>query len=351
VNSKSLGLEQGALSKKRNCEMNFFVLPLSKGGTVLAFSVSHFLTKEDDMASRDPLRGYFKILQRIKDATIAVAHNYRTGLYIWGRHGTGKTWTARTTLEEEDPDSIYLSGHVDPEDFFQTLKEYPDGHILLDDTSSLFSTKTGKQLAAAALGKQGKSNVRLVKRKGKKVLFSGGVIIISNLDPRTDAVMKAVLDRCKVIQVNPSDDTIAAFIRHLADQGHERIAPEHCREIADWYLSCCTKYDVRPSLRGYADNATAEFRLAASGLVRTDWHNSVEDEVAQQAGKGKHPELKVLSRAQRSERDLRTALEIYRTFPDRTHRIQQWKQRAKRSQPAFYRRITELRQVGILPPE
>jgi hypothetical protein len=45
----------------------------------------------------------------------------------------------------------------------------------------------------------------------------------------------------------------------------------------------------------------------------------------------------------------RIALDIYQSFASRTERIEAWQNRTGKSQPAYYRRISELKKLSLLP--
>ncbi len=321
-----------------------------------------FAEKAATAEERDALKFYQDNLQKIEDNVALVMGGYRTGMYLWGRHGTGKSWTVKHTMLKHDPDTVYLTGHCDPDGFFAALQANPAGHICLDDTSSLFSTKTGKQLAAAALGKQGDdTNERKVKRKGNIACFSGGVVIISNLNPKTDPVMKAVIDRCACIRFQPSKEKVSAFIRYLAKKGKPDCPPARCVEVAEWYLEMCRKYDVEPSVRGALDNSVGTYKGWVDKKIKTHWKDMIEAQVSEQSDKGHgFAEQEVLGRAEQTDKELEIALKIYQSFPAsmpdfRARRLAEWKKRTATeekpeglSSQAMYRKFKMLEKEGLI---
>lgn len=122
-------------------------------------------------------------LALVRDRVRGVAKQGQAGFYLYGRAGTSKTYTVRTTLEELGVKYQYQNGHITPIGLFETLEEHPDGIIVLDDVSEIFKQPTAKSILLAALGSQpnGVREIRY-KRQGvtAKVRFSGGVIAISN---------------------------------------------------------------------------------------------------------------------------------------------------------------------------
>jgi hypothetical protein len=326
--------------------------------------IAEAIAIRDDRAA---LEFYMKHLKIMEDATRAVMGGHRTSLYLYGRPGTGKTFTIRKTMLECDPNSIYLSGHVDPEKFFETLAAYPKGYILLDDTTSLFSTKYGKQLATSALGKQDEGMVRKVDRPGHPpCFFSGGVIIISNTHPKKIKEFGAVLSRLFLLTFNPRDSHVRAFIRFLASKGKKgedrdgkpwKLTPKETMEVCDHYLACCKKHDKEITVRGAMDNSTGMYRAWKLGDVETHWRDMIEIEVSQQEEETKHPPQELITRMDKTDMKCEIALEIFRSFDDKKQRVVEWKKRTVTdefpeglAQPTYYRMIAKLRQRGILPP-
>lgn len=56
-----------------------------------------------------------------------------------------------------------------------------------------------------------------------------------------------------------------------------------------------------------------------------------------------------MSREEQVEAERRIALDIGLSFETRAERREQWKDRTGTSEPAFYRRVGELRKAGRLP--
>jgi hypothetical protein len=71
----------------------------------------------------------------VRDRVRGVARRHCTGFYLFGRPGTSKTHTVRTTLDELNIPYEYHSGHLTPLGLFDLLAEHHDSVIVLDDVS------------------------------------------------------------------------------------------------------------------------------------------------------------------------------------------------------------------------
>ena len=93
-------------------------------------------------------------LALVRDRVRGVAKQGQAGFYLYGRAGTSKTYTVRTTLDELGVKYQYQNGHITPLGLFETFEEYPDGIIVLDDVSEIFKQPSAKGILLAALGSQ-----------------------------------------------------------------------------------------------------------------------------------------------------------------------------------------------------
>ena len=102
-----------------------------------------------DNAHFDSLTTQLKI---VKDRVRGVVHRKHTGLYLYGRAGTGKTYTVRSLLDRLAVNHTYSSGHLTPIGLFDLIQANQDRVIVLDDVSSIFNQPIALQLLLAALG-------------------------------------------------------------------------------------------------------------------------------------------------------------------------------------------------------
>jgi hypothetical protein len=303
--------------------------------------------------------GHYDELMRqikvVKDRVRGVVHGKCNGMYLHGRSGTSKTYTVCTTLETLAVSYAYSNGHLTPIGLFDLISENRDRVIVLDDVSSLFNQPIALQLLLAALGNRhdgtGVRYVRYKTARGDEIVdFTGGIICISNLalQGHHAEILRALNDRVYVISYEPSDEQILALLEHLASQGIDGIPPQECQMVCNFLVTQCRELSIKPSVRLFVDKAMKDYQLHQMGHTETHWQDLVLSNLKQQLIELRHP-TNDLSRTEQTEAERRIALSIYLSFQTKDERIEQWRARTGKSQPAFYRRIKELKELGRLP--
>ena len=75
------------------------------------------------------------------------------------------------------------------------------------------------------------------KDKDLSVPFSGAIVAISNVPMRCDPLARALGSRIVFLEHEPTDDEVAAFIRHLAAKGFMDLNADECAEVAEFIIS------------------------------------------------------------------------------------------------------------------
>jgi hypothetical protein len=223
------------------------------------------------------LRSFKRKVQLIRDRVASVVHRYHTGTYLVGRPGSSKTHTIREELDQHGEPWVYQNARMTPMGLFEFIAEHPEHMIVLDDIASLFKNDQAVQILLAALdGKPGEPRIVTYKSKDAdlKVLFSGAVIAISNVPLRNDPLARALGSRIVVLEHEPSDDEIAAFIRKLATDGFEDLSADECVEAAEFIIAETREFDLRLDLR-HLTKAWQDFRQHKHGRSRTSWRDLV----------------------------------------------------------------------------
>ena len=186
----------------------------------------------------EPLSALECRIERIRDRVKSVAFEYHTACYLVGRPGTSKTHTVMDELkrlEQVGKPHAYRNARMTPMGLFDFIAEHPEHVIVLDDIGTLFKNDQAMQILMAATGGDpGKPRKVTYKSKDKQedVDFSGGIIAISNVALRHDPLARAFGSRVVVLEHEPTNEEIAAFMRHLAARGYEDMSPEECLEVA-----------------------------------------------------------------------------------------------------------------------
>ncbi len=226
---------------------------------------------------QDLLQSFERKQQLIRDRVASVVHRYHTAAYLVGRPGTSKTHTVREELERLEEPWVYQNARMTPMGLFGFIAEHPEHIIVLDDIASLFKNDQAVQILLAALdGKPGEPRVVTYKSADveQKVLFTGSVIAISNVPLRADPLARALGSRIVVLEHEPTDDEIAAFIRHLALDGFEDLSADECIKVAEFIISETREFDLRLDLR-HLTKAFQDFRQHKHGRSLTMWRDLV----------------------------------------------------------------------------
>ena len=149
----------------------------------------------------------------VRDYVRAVARQYATGLYLFGRPGTAKTHTVRAVLEQDIREPYtYQRGHLTPMGLFELIAEHPDDVIVLDDLTSVLDSDVALQILLSALehpapGDRTRSRVVKYRRQGReeRVAFRGGLICISNRELHDDEMLGAFKSRVHTLNYDPAD--------------------------------------------------------------------------------------------------------------------------------------------------
>ena len=286
----------------------------------------------------------------IRDRVRGVALRQLNGFYLYGRPGTSKTHTVRTTLDEMGTDFKYHSGHLTDLGLFELLSENHDQIILLDDVSSIFKQPKAMQILLAALGNQtSERGVRVVKYKrgggvDVPIRFTGGILAISNLELSTDPVLEALKSRVQYLKYDPTAQEIEALMQKIASKGWENTAgtmtPKECREVADFLIAESHRLKVRLDIRNLVDKAFPDFLLHRTRMAETHWKDLIRTTLEEQLVDLKHtPELDSRDATKRREQII--ARSISNEFPDRDSRRKKWEELTGKDERSFYRRLRE----------
>lgn len=226
---------------------------------------------------QDLLQSFEKKLQLIRDRVASVALNYQTGCYVVGRPGTSKTFTIKEELDRLEVLNIYKNARLTAWGLWEFMAQHPEHVIVLDDITSLFKSDQAMEIFLAALdGKPGQPRPVHYRSKDKNDVFdfSGAVIAISNVPLRADPLARALGSRIVMLEHEPSDGEIAAFMRHLATDGFQDLSGDECVEVAEFIISETREFNLRLDLR-HLTKAFQDFRQQKHGRSRTSWRDLV----------------------------------------------------------------------------
>ena len=276
-------------------------------------------------------------LQLIRDRVASVAHRYHTACYLVGRPGTSKTFTVRTELERLEEPWAYQNARMTPMGLFSFLADHPEHVIVLDDIGSLFKNDQAMQILLAALdGDPGQPRIVRYKSKDKEetINFTGTVIAISNVPLRCDPLARALGSRIVMLEHEPTDDEMAAFIRHLSADGANDLSPDECLEVAEFVISETRENDLRLDLR-HLRKGWQDYRQVKHKRAKTCWQDLVRTSLLKLAREMLMP----MSKAEDIEQQRLLVIELMERYPnDRQKQLAEW----PHSKSSFYQRKREV---------
>ena len=281
-------------------------------------------------------------LQIIRDRVNSVVHLYHTACYLVGRPGTSKTFSVKKELQRLDLPWAYRNARMTPMGMFDFIAEHPEHILVLDDIGTLFKNEQALQILLAALdGDPGKPRLVAYKSKDEdlKVWFSGGIIAISNVPLRHDPLARALGSRVTSLEHEPTDDEIAAYMRHLSFRGYKGLDAYECLEVAEFVIDDTRECDQRLDLR-HLTKAWDDFRQYKDGRAETHWEDLVRTSLQKLLTEVTVP----FSKKEEIERQREWARELVANFPgDSKRQLAEWKRLTGMGKSLFYARIREAR--------
>jgi hypothetical protein len=290
----------------------------------------------------------------VRDYVRAVARQYATGLYLFGRPGTAKTHTVRAVLEQEIREPyIYQRGHLTAVGLFELIAEHPDGVIVLDDLTAVLDSDVALQILLSALehpapGDRTRGRVVKYRRKGQedRVTFRGGIICISNRELHDGELLGAFKSRVHTLNYDPSDAQLGALMLGMAElgwphSGEPEIGPEEARLVAHFLIGEMLRLSCRFDLRLFVNKALPDFQQWKDDETESDWRDLVTASIEEHLVAVRHADGRA-SRAERKQEEHALLRDILRDHEDRQERVRVWTERMGKSERAFYRRLAEM---------
>ena len=289
----------------------------------------------------------------VRDYVRAVARQYATGLYLFGRPGTAKTHTVRAVLEQDIREPYtYQRGHLTPMGLFELIAEHPDDVIVLDDLTSVLDSDVALQILLSALehpapGDRTRSRVVKYRRQGReeRVAFRGGLICISNRELHDDEMLGAFKSRVHTLNYDPTDTQLGALMLDLAECGshigRSEVGPEEACLVAHFLIGEMLRLACRFDLRLFVNKALPDYQQWKDDETESDWRDLVTASIEEQLVAVRHADKRP-SRAERKQDEQAVLRDILQEHETREERVRAWSQRTGKSERAFYRRLAEM---------
>jgi len=270
-------------------ETEYGLFPVDPNATI--FECDELNVEPDDNPRRMDEDAHWATLSdkltEIRDAVYDVIRGRATGLYLFGRGGTSKTYTVEQTFALHAPQGyVYHNGGLTPQGFFELLEEngdnHADRHLIIDDVYESVASNRSRQYYLAALARPKgnmKRHISYTKQGVRKTaIFRKGIVLISNvgLEDHKSEVLRAMQDRVIVLEHDPTDAETWALIYHVA-KTPERV------EVADYLWDVCAELEVRPSIRLFVDKAIPLHESWSVGDSKKHWKDRLRSVVARRA--------------------------------------------------------------------
>jgi hypothetical protein len=279
---------------------------------------------------------------------IAVVVGETNAFFIWGPGGHGKSWLVRKALEQFMNRVRWTTTDVSAKGLFNLLKEFSTYIHVFEDMEKMYKQADCQAVLRAACGGQSIDERWVSWEKDGKYheepfQFAGGVIILSNEDPRGGSMkMGAIASRFAPQKWELTEAELAATMRDLAINTPCRhgYSVEERLEVAEFVIDEMTNRPakVKVDLRTFGEHALPAYDLwRREGL--SHWHDVVRAKIK---GEPRRNPADI-----ERERLMKAACEAHREGTNTEDRINRWKQKTGLGKSQFYEYLKMAKEAGM----
>lgn len=189
-----------------------------------------------------------KKLQVLRDACTGVGKGYKTGLFVHGPGGMGKSYTILRHLQLLGVPFRLFNSRMTGKGLFRALMHAPDMVHVLEDMERITKDADAQGVLRSALWAQpGHDRVvtwTTAKDGAEQFIFRGGLILISNRPLADLPELRALATRIEVYQMDVSEAEMIALMRNLAAEGFREqeklvMGSEECSVVTEHLLAEC----------------------------------------------------------------------------------------------------------------
>lgn len=304
----------------------------------------HPILSEEDQRH---LTDFDHLRDLLRERTRSVAYGYHTGCYVVGRPGSSKTYTVEEELKRAGVTHVVKNAKMTAPGLVKLLQDRPEGVVVLDDIPSMLTERPAQQILLAALGgtagRPRTISYTTAESDGRRAFeYSGGIIAISNVPLRHDPLANAVQSRVPLLEHEPTDEMLAAFMRFRAIQGPDDLMAEEALAVADFVIEESRACEYRLDLRSL-DKAWADYRFCRDGRGTCRWQELVRSSLKKTSATSSTGPV---TRRDTKDHHLRVAKELLDRYPgpnDKEARDREWADRTQRSPDTLYREWRKLK--------
>jgi hypothetical protein len=285
----------------------------------------------------------------VRDHATAVAKGFKTGLFLYGAGGVGKSYTVLRHLESLQAPHQLFNARMTAKGLFLSLYRAPDAVHVMEDMERLTKDADAQGVLRAALWAQ-PGHERVVTWTtatdgALRFTFRGGLILISNRPLADLPELRALATRIEVHRLEVSDAELIALMRDLARRGYRHfdktvIGPEECLQVTEHLLSECRTagcpLDLRLQQKSFQTYLQWEADWSAS-----HWHDLIAASVREATHHFRHESNTLPREARRAERR-NTLRAILKKTSDSGERERLYTEQTGASRADFFRRKREV---------
>jgi hypothetical protein len=290
----------------------------------------------------------------VRDRARGVALGYSAGFFLWGPGGVSKSYTVIQEMHRLQANFRLSNSRMTGRGLFDILAQYPDAIHVIEDNEQMMNDKNALGVLRSALWGQVREGGQGVQERwvtwtayriSKEIVFTGGIIVISNRSLLETPELQALKTRIPCMQLQPADNEVRALMRKIASQGfvhdHRAMDAQECQEVCDYVLaeslSLHRPLDIRLLIRSFCD-----YLQWQEGDAGCHWKDQVAAHVRERPI-AFQVEVNLGSRAACKARELNIVREISQKTTDREERKRLWKTATGKSEQTLYRRLADLR--------
>jgi hypothetical protein len=300
-------------------------------------------------SDRTALASHEKKMHLVRDHVTAVARGFKTGYYLYGTGGSGKSFTVLRHLESSDVPYQLYNSRMTAKGLFLTLQKAPDAIHVLEDMERLTKDPDAQGVLRSALWAQ-PGHDRVVTWTTAtdgpvRFVFRGGLILISNRPLADLPELRALATRIEVHRLEITDAELTALMRDLAAKGHRVqdklvIAPEECMKVTEYLLKECRSAGCPLDLR-LQQKAFQTYLQFAGDCSVSHWEDLIAASVREATCHFRH-EVNTSSPEAKKAKRRNVVREIVGTVADAKEQERLFTEKTGASRADFFRRKREV---------
>jgi hypothetical protein len=297
----------------------------------------------------NPLASLEKKLQVVRDLVTGVAKGFKTGLFLYGGGGIGKSFTVLQHLAYLDVGYQLYNSRMTGKGLFLALKRTPDAVHVLEDMERLTKDPDAQGVLRSALWSQlghDRSVTWTTATEGEQRFeFRGGLILISNRQLTDLPELRALATRIEVHRLDVTEAELTAKMRDLASKGFQRggsmlLGPDDCLKVTEHLLQECRAAGCPLDLRLQQKSFQTYLQWHAE-YSSTDWRDLMAASVREATHHFRH-EVNPLSREARQAQRRNAIRAILGQTKNPKEQEELYKEQGHGSRADFYRRKYEV---------